>query len=339
MVTIVAVTGANGFIASHVCDALVKQGYQVRAIVRNPTNPAKTSHLLAMGDSLSVWKGELLTPGSYDEAFRGVDVVIHCAAAVLLGAESETAAENNIVRPSVEGTTNVLASIAASGSVKRLVHTSSIAAIVRWNEKPGYVFTEHDWNTWSTVANGDPYGLAKTEAERLVMAAPSELEVVAINPGMVLGPCMTREHTKASPLIIRQCMYGVPQVNSFFGFVDVREVAIAHVRALQLDSSLIDRERFILVEGCRWLNDLQATFDTACPEKGISVHTIPYWKMLLARFGGSMSEFHKHVMSNKLVLDGTRASRALGIKYRPFNETVRDTVASMTDSGFIKPRL
>jgi nucleoside-diphosphate-sugar epimerase len=60
------------------------------------------------------------------------------------------------VDPSIRGTENVLGSITKAGCVKRIVHTSSIAAIMN-AELPGRNFSEEDWNTWSTIDNGDPY--------------------------------------------------------------------------------------------------------------------------------------------------------------------------------------
>lgn len=62
----------------------------------------------------------------------------------------------------------MLASVDGAPRITRFVHTSSIAAIMAFDKGPGHVFTEADWNDWSTTARGDAYGYAKTEAERMV---------------------------------------------------------------------------------------------------------------------------------------------------------------------------
>lgn len=71
--------------------------------------------------------------------------------------------QKDIVDPSVKGTENVLASVAKSGTIKRFVQTSSVAAVQSFDKPEDHVFTEEDWNTWSTVANGDAYGFAKAQ--------------------------------------------------------------------------------------------------------------------------------------------------------------------------------
>ena len=151
-----------------------------------------------------------------------------------------------VVRPSVEGVRNVFSSCAKSGSVKRVVHTSSIAAVMRVNEPAGHTFDESDYNTFSTVENGDAYGLAKRVAEQAAFKLASEsgsFDCVAINPSVVLGECLSRAHTKATPVILRQCLYGNP-VQDFCGnYVDVRDVAEAHVQALRRD---VGGRRFIV---------------------------------------------------------------------------------------------
>jgi nucleoside-diphosphate-sugar epimerase len=67
-------------------------------------------------------------------------------------------------------TRNVLESVDQSPRVTRFVHTSSVAAVQAYDKGPSHVFTEKDWNEWSNKARGDEYGVAKTEAEKMVGA-------------------------------------------------------------------------------------------------------------------------------------------------------------------------
>jgi nucleoside-diphosphate-sugar epimerase len=213
-VRLVVVTGASGFIGSHVVRCALEAGYTVRATVRDANDPAKTAFLREIAksanaeDRLTFVSADLLTKGAFDAAFKDADAVIHTAAVVELSAGDPI---NDVVRPSIEGVENVLQGIRCNPSVKRLVHTSSIAAVARFNEVNGYTFTENDWNTFSTVENGDAYGFAKTEAERLVWKFKQEqsnVDVVVLNPSFVFGRCYTKAHTKASPIMLRQVIYG-----------------------------------------------------------------------------------------------------------------------------------
>ena len=98
------------------------------------------------------------------------------------------------------------------------------------------MFTEADVNDWSSVEKGDAYGVAKTEAEKLVhahFASHSDRSSVAVNPGVVIGPVMTKAHTKASALFLRDLIYGNKVMNFPCTFVDVRDVAAGHVNALE----------------------------------------------------------------------------------------------------------
>lgn len=179
---------------------LLARGYKVHGLVRGCNdNPAKAAHLTVLpgaDDALRLFDGgDLAVAHSFDEAFADADAVIHTAASVELSKSA------SVVTTSVEGTRNVLRSVDASAGVRRFVHTSSIASIITYDRDASHVFTEDDWNDWSTLANGDAYGVAKTEAEKLVAAHfrdDDERSYVALNPAVVIGPVMAKPHTKAS---------------------------------------------------------------------------------------------------------------------------------------------
>jgi len=148
MAQIVVVTGASGFLGSHIVKAALDEGFSVRACVREPSDAARTEHLTRLdpsGTKLKLYKADLLQQGSYDEACAGAYAVIHAAAVVEVGHTKDP--QREIVDPSVEGVKNVLASISKSGTVKQLVHTSSVASIHQRQKPSSYVHTEKDWNT------------------------------------------------------------------------------------------------------------------------------------------------------------------------------------------------
>ena len=205
----VAVTGASGYVGSYVIQELLNRGYRVHGLVRGcSTDPGKAKHLLQLqraDTNLTLFDGgDLSVPGSFDKAFFGVDAVVHTAATVVLGKDQ------SIITASVDGTKNVLQSVDASPTIKRFVHTSSIAAIQSYDKPSSHIFSELDWNDWSTLQNGDAYGKAKTEAERLVHKHFKDDDgrtAVALNPGVVIGPVMTKAHSKASPVFLRELIF------------------------------------------------------------------------------------------------------------------------------------
>eukprot|EP00667_Euglena_gracilis_P013791 EG_transcript_14232 len=345
---VVAVTGASGFIGSHICKCLLDRGFRVRAVVRNKDDAAKVAHLQALAaglpaDRLAFFNGDLTSPGSYDEAFEGADGVIHSAAVVDIMSTKD--AEKQLVRPTIEGTRNVLHAMDKSSSVKRLVHTSSIAALMSADRPSGAAFTVADWNAYSTVANGDPYGYAKTQAERLVhrhVAEGCPYDFVALHPGIVLGPCLAKAHTKASPFFVRQMLFGNEQLPLFVSLVDVRDVAQAHVEALMRPHA--SRQRFALVSGpSMWLADLGPILQQQLPQYLLSPRFTASYKVsvlcAVSQLGFLLTPFQRHMLTKQFNFGNTPASQGLDIKFRGVEEMVRDTALSMVQAGWVKPKL
>ncbi|MBA0672435.1 hypothetical protein Goklo_025146, partial [Gossypium klotzschianum] len=131
----VCVTGASGYIASWLVKQLLLRGYTVKASVRDPNDPRKTRHLLGLEGAegrLKLFKADLLEQGSFDSVVEGCVGVFHTASPFyhdVLDPQAE------LLDPAVKGTLNVLSSCAKTPSVKRVVLTSSIAAVA-YNGKP-----------------------------------------------------------------------------------------------------------------------------------------------------------------------------------------------------------
>lgn len=333
-----AVTGASGYIGSHVTQALLARGFAVRACVRDPNNDTKTAHLRALAQdlpgTLEIAQGNLLEPGSYDAAFAGATHVVHTAAAVMLAAKNP---QVNIVDPSIKGTQNVLESAHRAGSVRRFVQTSSVAAVMQSPEK-GRVYSEADWNTTATVKT-DPYGLAKAEAEKLAQRFGDAhgLNPVFINPALVIGPVFTKAHTKASPSVVRDLARGsfpaCPQLH--FGLVDVRDVAEAHVEAA-VRAEVTGRH--ILSAESWWLQDMARALAEMWPDRRIKTGKLPNLVLrVVALFDKRLSSaVLKNLLGRECHYDHQRSIDALGVRYRPVRESLRDCVQSMIDGGFVR---
>ena len=153
----VLVTGASGYVASWLVKYLLEAGHTVHGTVRDPAKPKGLEHLAALSAAhpgqLKLFKADLLTAGDYDAAMQGCELVMHTASPFVISGLKNNYEE--LVRPALEGTKNVLDSVNRTASVKRVVLTSSVVSIYGDNvdglQVPKGIFTEEHWNTSSSV--------------------------------------------------------------------------------------------------------------------------------------------------------------------------------------------
>jgi len=339
------VTGANGFIASHLIGQLLEAGYAVRGTVRDPSDPSRVDHLKAMAeqvgasDRLTLVQADLMQPGSFDAAIAGCQAVVHAAASVVFNHPDP---QKGIVDPSVEGTRNVLESVRKAGTVRRVIHTSSMVAAYGWNKPAEHVFDESDWNTASTLAN-DPYGVAKVQAERAArdhvdaLPAAERFELVHLNPGMVFGPPLVKRHAKASPRLVRDVISraqpGVPQL--MLSVVDVRDVAAAHLAALQ---HAAPPPRCLIFAENAWMTDLMSDLQDMFPDVKMGARAIPKPLVLLAALTDKTLNVRQlwHLVGRAMPMDNSLSRSAYDMVYRPVAETLRETAEPMMNEGWAR---
>jgi nucleoside-diphosphate-sugar epimerase len=320
----VLVTGAAGFIAGHCAAELAAHGYEVRGTVRPSSQDPKVEGIA------TIVRADLASDEGWAEAVSGCDYVLHAASPFPL---EHPADPDVLVRPAVDGTLRVLRAAAGSGTVRRMVLTSSVAAI----RPPGRRFprplTEDDW---ADPDSSDAYQRSKTRAERaawdFVKDTP-QLELAVINPGMTFGPVQRaggRLSTSLEPVrrLLAREVPGVPRLGS--NVVDVRDLAIAHRLAMELPAAA--GNRYICAGPHLWMSDMAAIL---ARKYQVPRRPVPFWLLwLIGRFDPVVRRVLPDI-GRSVEVSTDKARRELGWTMRPADETVLDTAASLIEHGFV----
>ena len=336
MNTIHLVTGASGFVAAHLTRLLLEAGYTLHATVRSLSQTAKLRPLHALRQQfpgrLSLFEADLLKPGSFDAAMAGCAVVHHVASPFLLP-EKITDGRRQMLEPALQGTRNVLGGVERTPSVQRVVMTSTVGAIfgdyIDVRQMKDGVLTEAYFNTSSTLEN-NPYHLSKVEAEKeawRLHGLQQRWSLVTINPGLILGPSLTPESVSGSLFLLDEMLrgvlfYGMPDLS--LTTVDVREVALAHLRAAERPAAhgryiLAEKEMISFVEISKILRSVHPR-PWLLPR-----HTIPDWLVrLIGPAFGLTPEYIRNHLGIRFPVDNRRSIEELGITYRPIRETLTE---------------
>ncbi|KAJ3484605.1 hypothetical protein NLG97_g7014 [Lecanicillium saksenae] len=236
---IVLVTGGTGYVASHLILQLLSAGHIIRTTTRKSDGEQKllralrphvSSHHL---DRISFFVADLASDDGWQEAIQGCDYVHHVASPF---PSSEPKSEDELIRPAREGTLRVL-KFSRDANVRRVVMTSSFAAIGYGYKTPPAAFTEEHWSILDSDVPVQAYQKSKALAERVawdfIEKEGGQLELSVINPTGIFGPLLGPE-IGTSVALVKTMMDGrmaaCPQL--CFGVVDVRDVADLHVRAM-----------------------------------------------------------------------------------------------------------
>ncbi|MEU8935348.1 NAD-dependent epimerase/dehydratase family protein [Streptomyces sp. NPDC048409] len=334
--TTAAVTGGSGFVGGHLVRRLLERGYRVRATVRSARDAAKVRPLWELQEAfpgrLALFEADLLAKGSFDEAFRGCATVFHVASPFLMP-ERIKDGRRDVVDPALHGTRNVLASVDRTPEVTTLVLTSTVGAIfgdycdVR--EMAGGILTEKYFNTTSTLT-GNPYHYAKTLAERAAWdaeAAQDRWRMVAVNPGLVLGPSLTPASESGSLFLLDELFrglfcYGAPDFS--FTTADVRDVADAHIAAAERPAAsgryIVANETMTSFHEMSRIIRARRPWDPRLPRTAL-----PHWPVrLLGPFFGLTQDYIRKHLGIRFPVDNGRSVRELGLAYRPVEQTLLD---------------
>nr|XP_043616729.1 cinnamoyl-CoA reductase 1-like [Erigeron canadensis] len=310
----ICVTGAGGFIASWMVKLLLEKNYIVRGTVRNPDDP-KNDHLRELEgakERLTLCKADLLDFESLREAINGCDGVFHTASPV-------TDDPEQMVEPAVIGTRNVIVA-SAEAKVRRVVFTSSIGAVyMDPNRSPDDVVDETCWSDLEFCKNTKNwycYGKAVAEQAAWDEAKARGVDLVAVNPVLVLGPLL-QPTINASIIHILKYLTGSTKTyaNSVQAYVHVRDVALAHILLFETPSA---SGRYLCAESVLHRGEVVEILAKYFPEYPIPTKCKDETK----------PRAKPYKFSNQKLKD-------LGLEFTPVKQSLYETVKSLQEKGHL----
>jgi nucleoside-diphosphate-sugar epimerase len=336
----VLVTGGSGFIGSHCILQLLQEGHRVRTTIRNLKREGDVRAMLKEGgaepgERLSFFAADLESDAGWPQAVMGCEYVLHVASPFPPGIPKH---EDELIVPAREGALRVLKASRDAG-VKRVVLTSSFAAVGYGKKPQARPFDETDWTDLS-VGGLAPYVKSKTIAERAAwdFVAKETLELSVVNPVGVFGPVLGPDYS-TSILLVQRLMDGAlpgcPRL--YFGVVDVRDVADLHIRAMSDPAA--KGERFLAVAG-----DFLSILDIAkilkarmgAAAKRVPARQIPDWLVRLSALRDPAVRQITPELGKRKNATGEKATRMLGWAPRSNADAIIATAESLVRLGLLK---
>ncbi|GJM92684.1 hypothetical protein PR202_ga09176 [Eleusine coracana subsp. coracana] len=334
---LVCVTGGSGFIGSWLVHRLLDRGYTVHATVKNLQDEGETKHLLALDGAdtrLRLFQMDLLDPASIQPAIDGALGVFHLASPMILEADdteaifsAQSTSHKDLLEPAVKGTLSVLRAAKHSGVSRVVLMSSQVAIAPNPNWPADKVIDEDSWADIEWFKKLEFwYGVAKTRAEKAAweFAAEEGLQLVVINPGMVIGPTLTPSLNVSLHLLLQILQGERVDLDDFFiGCVDVRDVAHSLITLYENPSA---QGRHLCIESITRLIDFTDKVADMYPEFSVqSFFFLTY-----------ASEFRR---TNKKWLmrakDPAKKLIDLGVPFTLIDKTIKDTVDCFRSKALI----
>jgi dihydroflavonol-4-reductase len=332
----VLVTGATGYIGLHCIHQLLNQGYAVNGSVRSPERKDEIFEALknhnTSTEHLNLFTFDLNDDEGWDQGMEGCDYLLHVASPIAL----ENHDEDFFVKPAVAGVKRAM-KFAKKHNVKKVVLTSSVAAIFETMETKSY-YDETDWSDPDNPAISH-YSKSKTLAEKAawdyVEKENHPFELAVINPALVIGPSLSGDLGESNKAIVMVATGKMPvAVPLQFGYVDVRDVAEAHILAMQNPAS--NGERFALAEKDLWYKDVAKVLKENGFDKA-PTFAVPVWlAKILANFSKELKLTLPYLGRLRSVKNASKAKDILGWKPRPAEESILEIAQQIQDMGLIK---
>ena len=322
----VFVTGATGHLGQTLCPLLIANGYQVLAGVRKRVGDSRAARLAAIGAKLV--ELDVLKPALLKDNLADVDCVFHLAA-IYQFAGNHT--HQQIKKTAINGTLNVLAATKSAG-VTNVIMTSSTVAVGS-NAPAGRQLNESNWNT----TTHEPYAIAKTvaELEAYKYCEVNDIKLNTICPAAIIGPNFENHTPTTLPveLALTGKLKAIPPLA--FSFVDVRDVAKAHLLAYEKSSV---SGRYIASSHYKTMTQMVDTIRLIAPDIQTPRLNLPKAILPALPFIDAMSnkilgtprfatkEFVKEFGYGEAKFSNKKLSDQLGWQPRSFEESMEDTI-------------
>jgi nucleoside-diphosphate-sugar epimerase len=330
----VLVTGGSGYLGGWCIVTLLEQGYSVRTTVRDLAREQEVRTAVASatdpGDRLEVVAADLTSDAGWPEAVAGCDYVLHVASPF---PPQQPKDPDELIVPAREGTLRVLRA-AFDAAVKRVVVTSSVAAVRGGHQSDAeHPLTEEHWSDPDDT-NLTPYSRSKTHAERaaweFVREQGAEGRLAVVNPGAIIGPLLSPDASYSIQAISRMLdgdMPGVPKLG--FSFVDVRDVADLHVRAMTAPEA--GGERFIAVHDWLWFSDVAEILRERLGERASKVPTRGVPSIAVRALSLVQPELRSVTgdLGKRSYISSEKAKSRLGWSPRPVADSVAETAETL----------
>lgn len=325
----ILLTGATGFLGSHVLYKLLQNGEKVRATKRATSSLENVKRVfrfygedkIALLEKVEWIDADLLDVFAVEDAVKGMDEIYHCAAVVSFNPKDKEA----MLQINARGTEN-LVNAALEAGVKKFCHVSSIAALGRNTTKD--IVTEKIW--WKPSPKNSDYSVSKYRAEREVWRASEEgLHVVIVNPSVIIGP---GDFTSGAYKMMQQAYKGIPfYTDGATAFVDVRDVANAMINLMKSD---VKNERYIVsaanVSYRNFFDFLHDAFGKKRPSVKANktiVQLASYADKVKSVFTGkehAITSDTVNAVSSAHQYDNSKLIEKLGVKYIPVTQSAKE---------------
>ncbi len=340
----VMVTGATGYVAGWVVKKLLDEGFTVHAAVRNPDAAEKLKYLNEVAGKstgkIKYFKADLLEEGSYAKSMEGCQLVYHTASPFTVHVKDP---QKELIDPAKLGTRNVLEQANKTDSVKRVVVTSSCAAIYGDNidlqKTKNCAFTEEDWNETSSLDH-QAYSYSKKLAEKEaweIAEKQDRWDLVVVNPSFVVGPGVNPKGTSESFAIMKQFGDGTMKTGAprwGMGVIDVRDLAEAHYNAGFIPEAkgrhIISAHNSDFVEMAQ---SLIKHYGKAYPFPRKALPKGMVWLLGPLLTAGLTRKMINLNVNHPFKADNSKSIRELGMNYRSLDESMVDFFQQLIDTG------